>query len=498
MKQSKKIGCTITGLHPIASSLLLSTVLVVVPATTLASDTTAVLIGGGYDIHGSQGQIELNVKWVQGVLEQQNADVHTFFTDGNETGLDVHYNLAANQRDSALEPLARVFGDWVLENRRYRENTVADVSGSTRRTDLEPSLRTLIDESADQDLLLVYNGHGSQSFTTPDHVTLNLWDNTTITANELHSLIKPRKSPFKFIFTQCYSGGFHRLAYDNPSRGLALANSPRCGFTAESAYRLAEGCSASIETDDYRDYTTYFFSALSGYERNGDIISHDPDLNRDGVTSLREAHLFTLEEAFSTDLSRSTSEDYLTQWQPWYLRWLPGQKNLPNNEYSRIFRELAERHDIELTDSIVTDIRQKLSAVDDSINQLMQQRYGLRNQTLELQLELQTTLVDQWPSLLGPYTGAYQAMARSGELLSVSNELASNATYKNLKTLQDQDYALDDTLLQLEREATQYQKLLRMRHLSVLQQQLAEYGSEQEKNDYQSLLSCEESPLTTQ
>ncbi len=490
--------------HLAATSKCVTAALVVVvgalsvPVVTQASETTAVMIGGGYDIHGSQGQIELNVKWVQGILEQQTAGVHTFFTDGDEAGVDVHYNLSADQRKSAVEPLARVFGDWVLETRRYREHTVETVAGSTRREDLEPSLRRLIDDTDDQTLLMVYNGHGSQSYSTPDHVTLNLWDNTHLTANELHTLIKPRQAPFKFVFTQCYSGGFHRLAYDNPSSGLELADSPRCGFTAESAYRLSEGCSASIETDDYRDYTTYFFSALSGYERNGDIISHDPDLNEDGVTSLREAHLFTLEEAFSTDLSRSTSEDYLARWQPWYLRWLPEQKNLPNNEYSRIFRDLASRHDVELTDSIVTDIRQKLAAVDSSIEDASQQRYNLRDQALPLQRQLQTALVDQWPALLGPYTGAYHDLAGSGQLLAISNELAQNPIYNDLKAIQDQDYALDDTLLQLEREATQYQKLLRMRHLAILKQQLTQYGSEQEKSDYQSLLSCEETSLAAQ
>ncbi len=491
----KKTDSTATPMRVLLSALLATSSTLFFPLNLAHADTTAVLVGGGYDIHGSQGQIELNVKWVQGVLEEQNATVRTYFTDGDEAGLDVHYNLPADQHDSAMEALARIFGDWVLENRRYRENTVPNVSGSTRREDLEPALQQIIDETAEDDLLLVYNGHGSQSQSTPDHVTLNLWDNTTITANEMHSLIEPRTAPFKFVFTQCYSGGFHRLAYKDPSEGLALADSPRCGFTAESAYRLAEGCSASIETDDYRDYTTYFFSALSGYERNGEIISHDPDMNKDGITSLREAHLFTLKEAFSTDLSRSTSEDYLNRWQPWYLRWLPSDKNLPDNEYSRIFRYLAARYDVELNSTVLSDIRQKMATVKEQVEDVTQQRISLRTQALIIQRQLQNVLINQEPSLLGPYTGAYQAMASSGDLQRVSEELTSNAEYQNLKALQDEDHALDERFLQLEREATQYQKLLRMRQLSVLKQQIVDYGSEQENKDYQSLVSCEAAPL---
>ncbi len=249
---------------------------------------------------------------MQGILEDENVPTATFFTDADETGADVHYQLPLDQTTKIHEPLTRVFGDWVLHARRYRENDVANVSGSTRRDELIPALYDVINATADTDLLFVYNGHGSESLTTPDQVTLNLWDNTTLSANELHGIVQARTAPFRYVFTQCYSGGFHRLAYENPSAGLVLREAPRCGFTAESAYRLAEGCSASIETDDYRDYTTYFFAALSGNERDGNIISRNPDTNDDGMTTLREAHLFTLEEAYSTDLSRSTSEDTLT------------------------------------------------------------------------------------------------------------------------------------------------------------------------------------------
>lgn len=461
--------------------------------TTDASE--AVLVGGGYDVHGSQGQIELNVKWVQSVLADQGVPTSTFFTDGDATGPDVHYQLSGGQTNSAFEPLARVFGDWVLNSRRYREHTVDNVIGSTRSDELVPALQDIIDSTADTSLLFVYNGHGSQSFSTPDQVTLNLWDNTTLSANELHGIVKRRKEPFRYIFTQCYSGGFHRLAYQHPSDGLEVSKSPRCGFTAESAYRLAEGCSASIEIDDYRDYTTYFFAALSGNERDGEIVSRDPDTNEDGVTTLREAHLFTLEEAYSTDLSRSSSEDYLMNWQPWFLRWLPAPVNLPNNEYAQLFRTLAGRNNISLTKKAAHDIRAQLNATQSLIKEAQDKRLELRKQEHELQFSLQSSLTDKWPALLGPYTGAYQKMAQDGELATVSLTISELAEYNSLVAVQNQDSALDETLLDLERRATQYQKLLRLRQLSVLKQQLLEYGSDAQRADYESLLSCEDAPL---
>lgn len=50
--------------------------------------------------------------------------------------------------------------------------------------------------------------------------------------------------------------------------------------------------------------------------------------------------------------------------------------------------------------------------------------------------------------------------------------------------------------LQQERLCTQLQKLAWFRHLAVLKQQIAEYGSNQEQLDYHSLVACENTPLT--
>lgn len=464
--------------------------------TLLATADEAVLVGGGYNLQGSQGQIELNVKWVQGILEAQGLTVDTYFTDGDEAGPDVHYLVDPATNPSPLEALARVFGDWDLENRRYREHDVANVLGSTRRENLEPQLRKIIERTRDEDLLLVYNGHGSQSYATPDEVTLNLWDDTIMTARDLHELIEPRQSPFRFVFTQCYSGGFHRLAYADSAKGSALSDTPRCGFTAESAYRLAEGCSASIDSDDYRDYTTYFFAALSGQERGGDPISRNPDRNEDGQTTLREAHLYTLEEAYSTDLSRSTSEDYLDQWQPWYLRWLPASTTLPDNDYAELFRSLAARYDIAVNGHTNASLRQALSTSENKLQDLANSRLALEQEYQQLQYQLQYQLVKNWPTLMGPYTRAYESLAASGALQDIARQTQTLPDYRKLVALQQQYASLDLDMLDQERQATQYQKLIRLRRMADLKQQLTEHGNEREQADYQSLLACEEVPLT--
>lgn len=489
MRGLQKTGTEIARVAAVAATVV---------ATGVAADE-AVLIGGGYTPGTSQGQIELNVRWVGDILRERGLATTTFFTDGDAPGADVHYALPADAPGGALEPIARVFGDLALERRRYREHAVPDVAGTTRRDALEPALAALLERTADEPLLLVYNGHGSQSPASPAGVTLDLWDDTELTARELHALLDTHRGassePFRFVFTQCYSGGFHRLAYADPEGGLALADTPRCGFTAESAYRLAEGCSAGIDIGDYRDYTTYFFAALADRERDGTVLDRDPDVDADGAVTLREAHLHALEKALSTDLSRSTSEDWLEAWQPWYLRWLPQAATPPNNEYAELFRRLATDAGVPLGDRVGRTLRARLGEDEAHIDALLAERAALRETIDATRRALRQRAGASRPALFGPYTGGYAALAASGELERAAAELAAEPDYALLLERQTRDATLERELLAAEREATRTRKLLRLRRLATLKGQLETHGSDAERASYAALLDCEARPL---
>ena len=211
------------------------------------STDTAIIVGGGYKLAGSQGQIEQNVKWVQDVLKEAGVSVHTYFTDGTDPALDVHVIDSAKETNPDLEALARVFGDIEGALTRRHSNTVADNQGTTEARELMPALSNLLSDSEGVPLF-VFNGHGGPSADGRDEVTLKLWNETQVTARELHELLDKDSSDLRYVFTQCYSGGFHRLAYKDSQNGLELADATRCGFTSESAWRLAEGCSCLLYT----------------------------------------------------------------------------------------------------------------------------------------------------------------------------------------------------------------------------------------------------------
>ncbi len=454
----------------------------------------AIIIGGGYSLQSSQGQIELNVQYARDTLTDKGLKVTTFFTDGGAPGNDVFIQHQA-PLDTTFEPLSRVFGDHLEQNREYRDNQIDGLAGSTKREELLPALNNLL-STANEPIWMIYNGHGNQGKSNSDQVTLELWDKTRITAKELRTELKASKQPIRYAFTQCYSGGFHALAYEESGKSLKPATPQRCGFTAVSPFSLAEGCSASINTGDYRDYTTHFFAALSGYERDGSIIVSEPDTNEDGQVSPREAHMYTLLNANSTDISWSTSEDFLDRWEPWYLKWTPGIKDLPSNEYAKLFRELATLAEVSLKENSVRTIRDELSALQSERAVMSNAYYETAQKVKKTQQVIAEEIIAQWPEILGPYTKAYQTLAANGTLEEISTNIKAHEAYPSLLDNQNTLLAMETAQLTVDRKAIQLQKLLHVRRIATLKQRLLEFGSETDINTYNGFVQCEEQPMT--
>ena len=433
----------------------------------------AIIIGGGNSLLSSQAQIELNIQYAKESLQDKDLNVTTFFTDGGEPGLDV-FTQHQEPLDPGNEPLARVFGDYLEQYREYRSSALDNIAGSTRRETLLPELTQRL-SVAESPIWLLYNGHGNQSYSTTDQVTLELWDKTRVTAEELHAVLDATDQPVRYAFTQCYSGGFHALAYDEPYGSMKPASPQRCGFTAVSAYSLAEGCSASINTGDYRDYTTHFFAALTGYDRNGNVVLSEPDSDNNGDVSPREAHFYSLLNANSTDISRATSEDFLERWEPWYLKWTPGVKDLPSNEYAKLFRELASNLKVSLDQGSIGVIRDELETLTQRRDETRQNINKVWQEVQELRDKIAAPIIAQWPAVLGPYTAGYQTLVSDGTLPSISEVIEADTNYSSLVASQNLIADLQAGQLELARQSTNLQKLLHLRHMATLKQQLLDF-----------------------
>ena len=184
--------------------------------TTVARAADPVwIIGGGPEVLHSQVQIERNVLWA---LESMGRlpgarDVKVFFTDGEDPGPDIHEWTLPQQDPAALQPLADVFDNYWSNGLSYRSHRIPEVAGTTEADALVSALdrefRTL---KPDANSWLLFIGHGTYSGDLDNG--LELWNQTRLRVSDLQNLLDlaPPQTHLRFVFTQCYSGAFAKLA----------------------------------------------------------------------------------------------------------------------------------------------------------------------------------------------------------------------------------------------------------------------------------------------
>jgi hypothetical protein len=458
------------------------------------------MIGGGPVPWNSQGQIELNVKWALEVIRRQAPDsvVRVFYTDGDEPGPDVVAYVDKTEDNSPMLPIARIFGDVEANTEMYYNHSVAGVEGTTRAGPLKERLAQEFGALTNADSgLVVYNGHGSLDDNDHGRNALKLWDKSLLDVYEFEQLLSrvDARIPMRFIMTQCYSGAFARAVHPQAADGtLALAGN-RCGFMAESAEREAEGCSGSLRIGEYRDYTTYFFAALDGKTRLKQPLTGNPDRNDDGRVTLREAHFYTLGNAYSTDLSRSTSEEYLAGWEPWYTRWISGNKTAGNSVFSQLAREVTARNGLDGAFSRgsgrAVDYARKLR---DESAEAHRENDRLQDGITEVQEAIRMDMLMRYPELNARATDAYRE-AITARLPEIRSAIMNHARYRELDALYREAGTSDARLLDLERRFAQVQKVFRLRHLAGTEDYLRRFGSSSARAGYHQLVRCEDSPL---
>lgn len=468
-----------------------------VPARAL--DHVWIVGGGPYPGH-SQAQIEFNVSWVIQVLNAGAGarQLHVYYTGGPEAGRDVVVWQAPAESKATLQPLARVFGGFGPNGDRYYSNRIPNVRGTTEVSRLTAQLEQEFSALKPGDrALLVYNGHGLPGANDPADNTLRLWNDTRLSVRELDRImgrIDPAV-PVRVVFTQCFSGGFARLMRPQAQDSRELGQGNRCGFFAEAEDRESEGCSASIKVGDYRDYSTFFFAALHGRTRTGEPIDANPDRDRDKVVSLHEAHLFALEQAHNADLPRSTSEVFLERWQPWYLRWLDTGAE-PDNEYGRVARTVARKNGLpESGPALIRELRTRRQALAEKMLALEKEKEQLGDEIKELQKDMRREVGLRWPEASSPYTQNFVQFLKK-DLDAAQDFILKHPRYPELVAKQDRRAVLEyEELVNLDRDITQLDKILRLRKLARLRHQFERHASAEEQGWYRRLRSCEGQPL---
>ncbi len=446
-----------------------------------------VQIGGGNKIDNSQGQIEDNVIWLNEILRKTGNGVQNYYASGTGDEKDVGL-FVEDDRPKSMLPIGRVFGDPVDERIFYRHNRVDDLAGSMNKDDIVKSLsETLSGLAQNQQFLLIYNGHGGKDDVDVRDNYLKIWGEEKLTVSEVDKLfdMAPESTTVRYVFPQCYSGAFYRLVYEDPYSDK-FGKQMRCGFFSETPYDQSEGCSLSTNREEYRDYSTYFFAPLNGRTRNEEPLPIDPDLDGNGIISFAESHLYAIKAGTSKDLSRSTSEVFLENWAPWYLRWA-GRKYDMESQYWGIADFLAKRESLDLDDRSLGMHRKQVNEELDKLNDDLENCESSADSVAE---QLRKELIKRWPELMHPYTSRYIEVVEQN-LEEIVKRLNNDDEYKKLVEYQEECKKTNDEILTTERKLAQIEKILRYKNLAMLEYYFKRYAGEGEQSHYGSLLKCE-------
>jgi uncharacterized coiled-coil DUF342 family protein len=318
-----------------------------------------------------------------------------------------------------------------------------------------------------------------------------LWNDSRLNVDELQSILSGLESgvDVRFIFTQCFSGGFAKLAKTSPVISTNRDSATFCGFLAVSAWSEAEGCTASIDAGDYRDYSKYFFDALSKTSDESDQIGNRIDKR----VGLYDAHLETLRKAFSKDLPRSTSEVYIEELQPWHKRWLSSESE--DNVYGQIADQLAEKVGIKDSGKLsVSDLRSKRISLESKKRRLRAQLKKVSDEAGSLKDELKEDTAFRWPFLKHPYTQEYIEYLPI-YLENINDYIKNQEAFDTILEKLAHQSELQEKFIFVERKAAQLDKIMRLRKIARALSFLRRHGTADEISQYESLLACEKHAL---
>lgn len=472
--------------------------LALAPASLWATEHF-VLVGGGASPISSEAQIEFNVKWVVASLREMlpNSPITVFYAGGKHAPNTVVEQLPRTEGATfPLEAIASVYGNELGNRHRYRPHTVENVVASTERDSLVPALTEYLTSlRPGEQAMIVYNGHGSWERNRSDNA-LRLWNQSYLSVRDFEGILAKvdPKVPVRFVMTQCYSGAFARAVHPNAEPSLELARGQRCGFFAESSERESEGCSASIELGDYRDYTTYFIAGLTGRDRFGREVPKASDRDADGRVTPFDSHLHTLIEGYNGDLPRSTSEDYLERALPWYQRWV-GTSSVPDNVYGRLAREMAQEYGLPMDGRALGRVlRQRYDSLQGEVARVTSEAAALEAAADRTRKAIQGRVERLYPALGLPYTEPFRILLAE-EPGAVEAEIRSDSSFKTLVDQQNRLAGYELKLIDLDRLLSQLDRLRRARLMARALAQIERRGTRAVQASYGQLRACEALPL---
>jgi hypothetical protein len=273
------------------------------------------VFGGGYSPSGNQVSLESNVKYFRRIRSSMGlgeAAMKTYFADGKSKDRDLQFFDPSFRIPEVNQIMAELLGSSRGIANQYRGNDLqADDSSSL--VALDKWLNERKKQGGKQTNLIYFTGHGGKGDKkTPHNTTAYLWNNAKLKVADFVKKLDqlPKDQPCIFVMVQCYSGGFANVIFKDGDPKKGLSEHARAGFFATVKNRVAAGCTPDIREKNYREYSTRFWEGLCGESRVGKKIKK-PDFDKDGKTSLAEAHAFVILKSDTIDIPIKTSDVFL-------------------------------------------------------------------------------------------------------------------------------------------------------------------------------------------
>lgn len=412
-------------------------------------------IGGGPNAEDSQASIEQNVLYYRSIADKLGIKPERheiYFASGKGNLPDVCFDGSANT-PAINRRLAELFNESSGVDLSFRHHAVPEVSGPATRSVLLNRLHEIAGEiKADDRLFLYVSGHGGEgSPLSNGHIYT--WGTENLTVRDLAAAFDrfPPETTVVMVMVQCYAGTFANLLFldGDPAKGLAPHR--RAGFYATIGSRPAAGCDPDIHVARPEEYSTYFFGAASGLDRDGkpyDGAAKGLSVDKKGRVSFARAHAYALVAAPTIDVSCKTS-DLLLQT---YSRLDHRDSNLTafDREYSKLLALAppAEASVLEeLSKSLKLTGEDRVAEAVDRAEQNIADREEASEETDELEADLEETrgkatehVVGRWPFLSNAWNPAtIDLLAKRGsEIEAVLNESPTCADWQRKRKQLDQ------------------------------------------------------------
>ncbi len=463
------------------------------------------VIGGGPRASNNQVSLEKNVRYVQRLLAERHVPLDRqvyLFADGDDPGRDLHEKMLPEETPELNRWLAVLSGNTRNLEFRYRSHEL-DVDGAATKANVLARLRTMREELGPGDRLFLYvTAHGGRGKPTAN-ARLYLWGGETLSVRELAAELDRFHPETKvvLVMVQCYSGGFANLAFHGGDPNGAPATHRRCGFYATVETRGAAGCTPEIEEANYREYSSYFWAALTGKTRTGQPIE-SADYDGDGQVCLAEAHAYVLTHADTIDIPVKTSEALLRR----YSRVGNGEAELKDLELPLeellaladpidryVLRRLAEEFHLDPA-TPVQAARELAADLEKDRKEKLQQAGRIESRLRMARRRVWLRLVRRWPELSNPWRADVPALL-SEQGPEILRFLRSLPQFSTVRTDQAKAEQLRTEARELECQWAKVQRFIRVAEDVVLAANLPKLAQPEAVAAYQRLCALEKQPF---